>query len=107
MYDPRAAERENSQASWVLVSQFRTGGCYKGKAHAFPDQVPVELAHLVTHHEWLSRVYPEVSECLTKFVNPMKYNYCHIILTAVVAIQFCFLFMGFLFDVSLCVCVRH
>ena len=29
-----------------------------------------------------------------------KYNYCHIILTAVVAIQFCFLFMGFLFDGS-------
>ena len=70
--DPRAVERENSQASWVLVSQFRTGGCYKGKAHAFPDQVPVELAHLVTHHEWLSRVYPEVSECLTKFVTPCK-----------------------------------
>ena len=71
LVDPRLADQQAAAANggatgangvqWILVSQFRSGGCYKGKRQSFPEQVPPELAHLVTAHEWMHRVYPEVS----------------------------------------------
>ncbi|QDZ26059.1 hypothetical protein A3770_20p85770 [Chloropicon primus] len=90
--DPQSHSQSNVQ--WVLVSHFKTGGCYKGKRHAFPDQMPPELTHLVTHHEWMNQVYPEVSECLERFTDPLKYNYIHTFLTVLLVLQLGLFFIG-------------
>ena len=73
--------------TWVVICQHRTGSCYRGRREEFPDQVPPELANLITQHEWMARVVPEVTECLDRFVDPKYYNYLHVLLTIFFALQ--------------------
>ena len=73
--------------TWVVICQHRTGSCYRGRREEFPDQVPPELANLITQHEWMARVVPEVTECLDRFLDPKYYNYLHVLLTIFFALQ--------------------